>query len=207
MPVNPDRQENRARTQYDSNAAALVGRCVQEVRYWDLRTFADESRRWDYDDWHHAVMGVDLLTDRGPSCVLWTSTFYPYGVEVFHMPVSQHITVGESGSEPWDASGSDRWRDRLNSPVEHVQTFWENLTIGPGYVGNVQVSESYTVDVPVALRIDFAAGPVWMVAGIPEYPAMDKVFVPGDEIMVVFTGERMRQIGFPDSEFLTVRRS
>ena len=76
---------------------------------------------------------------------------------------------------------------RLNSPVEHVQTFWENLTIGPGSVGNVQVPGAYTVDVPVALRIDFAAGPAWMVAGIPEYPAMNKVFVPGDEIMVVFT--------------------
>jgi hypothetical protein len=92
-------------------------------------------------------------------------------------------------------------------PVEHVQTFWENLKFGPRYADSVQVSKAYTVDVPVALRIDFAAGPVWMVADIPEYPAMDKVFVPGDEIMVVFTGERMRQIGFPDSEFLTVRRS
>ena len=37
---------------------------------------------------------------------------------------------------------------------------------------------------------------------------MWEVFVPGDEIMVVFTVtvERMRQIGFPDSEFLTVNR-
>jgi hypothetical protein len=181
----------------------VVGRRVQEVRYWDQDIFAEEPQRWDYDDWHHAVMGVDLLTDHGPMCVLWTSTFYPYGVEVFQTPFSQH----ESGSGPYDASGSDRWRDRLNSPVEHVQTFWENLKFGPRYADSVQVSKAYTVDVPVALRIDFAAGPVWMVADIPEYPAMDKVFVPGDEIMVVFTGERMRQIGFPDSEFLTVRRS
>jgi hypothetical protein len=27
--------------------------------------------------------------------------------------------------------------------------------------------------------------------------------MPGDELMVVFTAQRMRQIGFPDSEFLT----
>ena len=49
-------------------------------------------------------------------------------------------------------------------------------------------------------------GPVWMVAGIPQVPGMREVFVPGDQIMVVFTAERMRQIGFPDSEFLTVSR-
>lgn len=155
--MNPDR--HRARTQYDSSAAALVGRCVQEVRYWDQGIFADDPQEWDYDDWHHAVMGVDLLTDRGPLCVLWTDTFYPYGVEVFHTPFSQQ----ESGSGPYDATGSDRWRDRLNSPVEHVQTFWD----GPRYVRD-RVSGAYMVYVPVALRIDFAAGPVWMVAGMPK---------------------------------------
>jgi hypothetical protein len=45
-----------------------------------------------------------------------------------------------------------------------------------------------------------------MVAGNPERPEMRELFVPGDEIMVVFTAERMRQIRFPDSEFLTVSR-
>ena len=43
-----------------------------------------------------------------------------------------------------------------------------------------------------------------MVAGIPQAPEMREVFVPGDEIMLVFTVERMRQIGFPDSEFLRI---
>ena len=51
-----------------------------------------------------------------------------------------------------------------------------------------------------------AAGPVWMAAGIPQVPEIREVFVPGDEIMVVFTVERMRQIGFRDSEYLTVSR-
>lgn len=90
--------------------------------------------------------------------------------------------------------------------MANVQTFWERLTIGPGYVRRDRVSDPYEIDVPVALRIDFAAGPVWMVAGIPQVPEMREVFVPGDEIMVVFTIERMRQIGFPDSGFLTAAR-
>lgn len=197
-------QASRERIQYDSKAAALVGRRVLEVRYWDIHNFADEPGTWDYGDWHHAVMGVELLTDRGPSCVLWTSTFFPYGVEVFQTPMSEHIADGECGPESWDATGSDRWRGRLNSPVANVQTFWVRFTAGPAHAGNVRGSDPCEVDVPVALRIDFAAGPVWMIAGIPQYPEMREVFVPGDEIMVVFTVERMRQIGFPDSGFLTV---
>ena len=77
---------------------------MPEVRYWHIHNFSDEPRTWDYDDWHHAVMGVELLTDRGPLCVLWTSTFFPYGVEVFQSAMSQHITDAESGPESWDAS-------------------------------------------------------------------------------------------------------
>lgn len=202
--MNPGNKVRSDRILYDSKAATLVGRRVLEVRYWDVDNFADEPRTWDYHDWHHAVMGVELRTDRGPSCVLWTNTFFPYGVEVFHTPMSEHILTGEEGPDSWDVSGHDRWRDRLNSPVANVQTFWERFTIGPGYRRGARIAEPYEVDVPVALRIDFAAGPVWMVAGIPQAPEMLEVFVPGDEIMVVFTVERMRQIGFPDSEFLTV---
>lgn len=204
--MNPDNLASRERIQYDSKAAALAGRRVLEVRYWDIHNFADEPGTWDYGDWHHAVMGVELLTDRGPSCVLWTSTFFPYGVEVFQTPMSEHIADGECGPQPWDATGSDRWRGRLDSPAANVQTFWERFTAGPAHAGNVRVPDPYEVDVPVALRISFAAGPVWMVAGIPQYPEMQEVLVPGDEIMVVFTAERMRQIGFPDSGFLTVSR-
>jgi hypothetical protein len=204
--VDPDDQVSGERIRYDSKVAAMMGRRVLEVRYWDVHNFAGEPRAWDYHDWHHAVMGVELRTDGGPSCVLWTSTFFPYGVEVFHTPMSEHIVTGDEGPESWDVSESDRWRDRLRSPVASVRTFWERLTIGPGYVRSSRVAEPYEVDVPVALRIDFAAGPVWMVAGIPQAPEMRDVFVPGDEIMVVFTAGRMRQIGFPASEFLSVSR-
>lgn len=177
-----------------------------EVRYWDIHSFADGPRTWDYDDWHHAVMGVELLTDRGPWCVLRTSTFFPYGAEVFQTPMSEHIVDGESGPESWVSSESDRWQPRLGLPVANVQTCWERFTVGPGHAGKVRVSDPYEVDVPVALRVDFSAGPVWVIAGIPQVPEMRGVFMPGDEIMVVFTAERMRQIGFPDSGFLTVSR-
>jgi hypothetical protein len=129
--VNPHDQASRERIQYDSKAAALVGRRVVEARYWDVHNFADEPSTWDYHDWHRAVMGVELRTDRGPSCVLWTSTFFPYGVEVFQTPMSEHIFTGEEGPESWDVSESGRWRDRLNSPVANVQTFWEPRLTAP----------------------------------------------------------------------------
>lgn len=75
--VSPDSEISPERIGYEPKSAALVGQRVLGVRYWDVRNFGAELRDWDYGDWHHAVMGVDLLTDRGPMCVLWTNTFHP----------------------------------------------------------------------------------------------------------------------------------
>ncbi|MDG4807948.1 hypothetical protein O7634_14425 [Micromonospora sp. WMMD1120] len=53
------------------------------------------------------------------------------------------------------------------------------------------------VDLPTALRLDFAAGPVWFVAGTPRFPEADAL-IPGDDIIVVFTAAKMRDLGYPD---------
>ena len=54
-----------------------------------------------------------------------------------------------------------------------------------------------------ALRLDFDAGAVWFVAAIPQpTPNRHRVFLPGEEIMVVFAREKMRDMGFQDREFL-----
>jgi hypothetical protein len=65
---------------------------------------------------------------------------------------------------------------------------------------------AYSVDLPVALRLDFAAAAVWFVAGIPQLPDMRRVFIPGDEVMVVFSREKMRDMGFDDPAFLQATR-
>lgn len=111
--------------------------------------------------------------------------------------MTDHLVMGEDGPESWAADGSGRWSGRLGSPVTAVETFWERIAVGPAYRRDVRVADPYEVDVPVALRIDFAAGPVWMAAAMPPELGMQQAFVGGDEIMVVFTAGRMRQIGLP----------
>jgi hypothetical protein len=46
-----------------------------------------------------------------------------------------------------------------------------------------------------------------MVAALPEWPDHEKVFVPGYELMMVFTSERMRKIGFAETDFLSAGRA
>ena len=51
---------------YLKQTSALAGRRIRGVTYWDVYNYSDEPRSWDFGDWHHAVMGVELLTDQGP---------------------------------------------------------------------------------------------------------------------------------------------
>lgn len=60
------------------------------------------------------------------------------------------------------------------------------------------VEPARAVDVPTAIRLDFDAGPVWFVAAIRQTPSMEDVFIPGDEIMVVFATEKIRDMGSDD---------
>jgi hypothetical protein len=202
-------EANGPRSQFEDKLRALRDRRVTVVDYWDIHNFGPEPASWDYGDWHYAVMGVQLGTDLGPVTVTWTDTFYPYGIEVFHEPMEHHLVPGEFGPERAgpDVDGRSPWAALLGSMIRGTACHWERLQIGPSRRADGSVAApAYSVDVPVALRLDFAAGAVWFVAGIPQLPDPRRVFIPGDEIMVVFSGEKMRDMGFGDPAFLQASR-
>lgn len=181
----------------------LLGRSVMEVSYWDVHNFSDEPRTWDYGSWHHAVLGVGFRTDAGYACVLWTSRFYPYGVEVFSNRISEHFVEGSEGPESWSMTEHPLWAERTQQPIEQIRFFWLRMSVGPARLlsGEV-VGGPQDYDVPVAVRLDFRAGPVWMVAGMPPSTPGAPVFIGGDEVLVVFEPEHMQSLGFPVDDFL-----
>jgi len=175
------------------------------VDYWDVHNFGPEPAPWDYGDWHHAVMGVELGTDLGPVTVTWTDTFYPYGVEVLDEPIEHRLASGDEGPERVgpDGAGMRAWAPYLGSPVRDAECCWERLRIGPGRRADGSVTGPvYSIDVPVAVRLDFQATAVWFVAGIPQFTGTRAAFIPADEIMVVFSRDKMRDMGFDDATFL-----
>jgi hypothetical protein len=150
-------------------------------------------------------MGAQLSTDQGPVTLTWTAAYYPYGVEVFHDPITDHLVLGEGGPQRVgpDQDHPEVWAPYLGSPIQGGTFHGETLEIGPSRRSDgTIVGAAYTVDLPTALRVDFPAGAMWFVAAIPQFPHMHRVSIPGDEIMVVFAPGRMREMGFNDPAFL-----
>ena len=203
--VQMDNDVDGRRERFEAKLCDLSGRQISAVDYWDIHSAGLRPSRWDYGDWHHAVMGVELTTDLGPVTVTSTNTFHPYGVDVFHDPIEDHLVLGEAGPQRVgpDTDRTGPWTPRLGSPIRGTRSHWERLEIGPSWRADGSiVGPGYMVDLPTALRIDLDSGPVWFVAAIPQPPEMADVFIPGDEIMVVFSHKKMRNIGFHDPTFL-----
>lgn len=193
-----------SRSSFEETVRSLQGLRISSVDYWDIHNFESDPARWDYGDWHHAVMGVQLTTDDGPRTVTWTNRFHPYGVEVFSDPIERHLVLGEAGPERVGPEGDGRWAAFIDAPISATATWWDRIELGPATVlgtGEI-VDPARAIDVPTALRLDFEAGHVWFVAAMPQLPSSDSVFVGADEIMVVFTDEKMRSIGYRDSAFV-----
>jgi hypothetical protein len=110
---------------------------------------------------------------------------------------SEGVVGGDGGPDSWAVETHPHWQSRLGSPVREASVEWLRWEVGPGCRGDgVRVSEPESHDVPVGLRLDFDAGPVWLIAAIPDGPHLEKPFVGGDEILVVFDAVLLRRIGF-----------
>jgi hypothetical protein len=130
-----------ARESHERAVADLVGRRVPGVTYWDVHDFG-HGRDCDFGDWHLAVMGVELTTDRGPVTVTWDNTFYPYGAELWPHAFSEDVVSAEDGPDSWAVDTHPHWRSRLESPVRAASVEWLRWEVGPGYRGDgVRVSE------------------------------------------------------------------
>lgn len=148
-------------------------------------------------------MGVQLSTDAGPKTVTWTNAFYPYGVEVFADPISRHLVLGEGGPVRVGPDHESRWAPFLRTPVVNTMSWWDQIKLGAAMTaGGKVVAPARSVLVPTAMRLDINAGSVWSAAAMPEPPTMTGAFIPGDEIMVVFSGRKMAELGFKDRHFV-----
>ena len=129
--------------------------------------------------------------------------FYPYGVEVFLESIEHHLVLGQEGPTRNGPDPGGRWDSFLGMPIRLARIWWDRVDIGPATrVDGTVVEPARSVELPTALRLDFDAGPVWLVAAMPRGQAMEDVFGLADEIMVVFSSAKMHRMGYIDAGFI-----
>lgn len=178
--------ESSRRDAFERAVDELVGRRLVDVAYWDVAALGSEPRVWDHGDWHHAVLGVELVTDAGTRAITWDRTFGCYGVEVLdRLPLTVSPPGAEGGPETWPVSTHPRWWGRVGATVTSAVTVWGPPAGEPG-VG----------DVPLAIRAEVGGGPVWFVAATSGV-AGDGVDLGADEVVLLFTDESAHRLGLP----------
>lgn len=123
----------------------------------------------------------------------WSSTFGEFGIETFLEPITGLMEPGPPRPEGWHVADHPVWKVRGGSLIRGSMTWYEPGDRGP---------------CPVAMRLDFDPGPVWIVAAQPAWPPSkpaDWTFVGGPEVVVVFSAECMRKMGLVDEDLLADR--
>ncbi|MFT4263530.1 MAG: hypothetical protein QM572_09125 [Nocardioides sp.] len=179
------------RAAFEATVQRLVGLQVLSVDYRDLDPLDGELEHWDHGDWHNAVMGIELHTSEGTRTVTWGSTFECYGIEIIEGELGEDLCRnGPEGDSFWSRAAGQR--------IEAATIGWQRWKVGASSWGPIRRWSD--VDVPIALRLDFAAGPVWLLVAVPEESG--GASVGGDEMMVVLSGALMRDLAsFDDRSF------
>jgi hypothetical protein len=170
-------------------ADSMRGRRISQVRYYGLYLLSETAADWDFGDWHHPLMGVELVLEpEDPYSVIWSSTFAQYDLGIFHSPMTRHhVGVGEPEGPPvHEVSRHPSWARLLAGPLLDVELLWlEHL--------------DRSVRAPVAARLEFSAGNAWLVAAQPMTPGHDANFwVGSDEVIVTFADEFISaRLGLP----------
>ncbi|MEV4249133.1 hypothetical protein AB0J63_37670 [Streptosporangium canum] len=185
MTYDPRRLANR--TEYEAVVGRLVGRQIEKATYYGLHDYNEHIEDWDYGDWHHPVMGVELtMMDAGVYSAVWGSSFTHYGLEIFPSQMSVHLAhVGEPDGPPrWDVTTHPRWVNLVGQPIAGAQILWDEAV---GDLGPVQC--------PTAVRLDFSTGSAWLIAAAPRWTSPQSFWVGTDEVVVGFSEDFARSLG------------
>ncbi len=143
------------------------------------------AEEWDFGDWHEPTMGVELITSAGRRySAIWNDTFNDFGIEIFPKPMDEFLG-GTVVAVP--VSDHHRWTGLIGKKIIAADICWRHYP-------------DTAIPTPLAIRLGFRKGVVWIAAGISHNQGSSTNFQLGsDDVMVVFTQEMSSQIGIPET--------
>lgn len=156
----------------EAAAGELVGRPVDDVRYYTMPLGMLDKPAWDLDVAHVAEYGVDLVTPGGTTGITWTQYgHFGYGLQLVRGPVLTELDRAEfcsvAGEQPWSAVIGER--------ITAARVHWLSVTWG---------QEETTGPVALSLRVADSISIV-LVCGSWSGPR-EPLFPTGDDIVVLW---------------------
>lgn len=156
----------------EAAAGELVGRTVDDVRYYTMPYGMPDEPTWDWDVAHVAEYGVDLATPGGTTGITWTQYGqFGYGLQFVRGPVLIELARAEvrsvSGEPPWSAVQGKR--------ITAARVHWLGVTWGQEEtVGPVALSLRIADSISIVLACGSWNGP------------QEPVFPTGDDIVILW---------------------
>lgn len=167
-------------TAIESEAAALVGSVLQEVRYYEIPFGLREDHPWDHDAAHVLDFGVDLVTDRGTVGITWKQYGnFGYGLDLVKGPL---LDTRANAVQVCHAEDASPWHLFQGQLITVAKVHWFEA----GIVGED------LVNAPIALTIACETGKTialvcsnWNGPGQPLFPT-------GNDVVVLWTTESLQ---------------
>jgi hypothetical protein len=156
----------------EAAARELVGRTVDDVRYYTLPYGLTDKPAWDEGVAHVAEYGLDLVTHSGTTGITWAPYGqFGYGLQLARGPVLTDLApagfCSVAGEPPWSAVLGER--------ITAARVHWLAVTWG---------QEETTGPVALSLRIADSTGIV-LACGSWRGP-QEPLFPTGDDIVILW---------------------
>ena len=109
----------RSKPEYESEVAALVGKRLKRVRYFEIRSDADAPYYLNELFCGHLLdYGCDFeMTDGSTFGVIWDGEFFQYGVGISRASLSTQL----SDARVWDVTDHDNWASLIGQTIAKVK--------------------------------------------------------------------------------------
>lgn len=180
-------------TQYEQRVAAVVGRCISTVRYYEI-AYEESQLYWDNGQFHSLDFGLDLKMEDGCRFkISWDSEFYQYEISLSEGSLADQLAESVA---MWDVSNHPKWKPLLHNEIVDAKVYWSWVefttwqkqdSLGRHLRQLFQKPERR--DYPQDVELVFASGGRAFFSAAQYLKDEDKLFGMSDEVTVIFSDE------------------
>ncbi len=173
----------REKSEYEHDIAAIRGKRLQNVRYFELQYGSDRPfYREELFQGHVLDFGCDLeMTDGSIFGIIWDDEFTQFGIGVYRQSLSDQL----NDPRVWLVTSEPHWAGLIGQVIENVSVYWS----WEQYAGHER--QAYPQD--IALEFDNGSRVFFSAAQFNSKSG--QLWGTSDDIVVIFDEDSAKRYG------------